>query len=291
MLEGGDEEREEEELLQRSCEAGAAAAAAAGAAVAAAASAAGAAQHGGGARAAGFGGRAVDESDDVIKAAITAAARGGGQAEEDEAAARASLLGGGKLGGGGTDDAGPSASGSASSSNLARSRLGPSSRSGSKSAVSGCCWVGRALMVGGMRVSFLVGCCRRRHTRSNNKKKTRTTVKQGQRAANAGRRQSKVPSYIMLPDGQARSVWIQLQLVVAMYIIWVTPIRVVRAMVFAAGGVEGVVGVGDVGGREGRGRVRTLFLCSFSAAPNASVALAHRASTCRPRAAGSGWRG
>ncbi|GBG00035.1 voltage-gated ion channel [Raphidocelis subcapitata] len=36
----------------------------------------------------------------------------------------------------------------------------------------------------------------------------------------------RVPGYIMLPDGQARSVWMQLQLAVAMYIIWVTPIRV-----------------------------------------------------------------
>lgn len=54
---------------------------------------------------------------------------------------------------------------------------------------------------------------------------------QGPRAA---RRQSKVPPYIMLPDGQARGVWIQLQLVVAMYIIWVTPIRVVSCVHCAA---------------------------------------------------------
>ncbi|KIZ07885.1 Potassium channel AKT1 [Monoraphidium neglectum] len=42
----------------------------------------------------------------------------------------------------------------------------------------------------------------------------------------AANSQRKIPDYIMLPDGQARSVWMQLQLAVAMYIIWVTPLRV-----------------------------------------------------------------
>ena len=35
------------------------------------------------------------------------------------------------------------------------------------------------------------------------------------------------PKWVLLPDSLFRKIWVQLQLVIALYIIWVTPIRVV----------------------------------------------------------------